>query len=57
MASNKEPINERVRDIQMYSSEAYHGGLNASTEIGWIEGLTNDFGFTKCLSDRHVSCS
>lgn len=43
MASNKEPINERVRDIQMYSSEAYHGGLNASTEIGWIEGLTNDF--------------
>ena len=43
MASNKEPINERVRDILMYSSEAYHGGLNASTEIGWIEGLTNDF--------------
>lgn len=43
VASNKEPINERVRDILMYSSQAYHGGLNASMEIGWYKGLTCDF--------------
>ncbi len=43
VASNKEPVNERVRDILMYSSQAYHGGLNASMEIGWFKGLTNDF--------------
>lgn len=41
--TNKEPISEIARDIQMYASEAYHGGLNQSTLIGWYEGLTNDF--------------
>lgn len=41
--TNKEPVSETARDIQMYASEAYHGGLNQSIEIGWYEGLTNDF--------------
>lgn len=41
--TNKEPVNEKARDVQMYASEAYHGGLNQSIEIGWYDGLTNDF--------------
>lgn len=41
--TNKEPVSETARDIQMYASEAYHGGLNQSIEIGWYDGLTNDF--------------
>ena len=42
-ATNKEAITEEVRDILTYASLAYHGGLNQSIEIGWFEGLTNDF--------------
>lgn len=40
---NMEPITELARDIQMYASDAYHGGYNGSFEIGWFTGLTNDF--------------
>lgn len=42
-ATNKQATTQEIRDILMYASEAYHGGLNASSEIGWFEGLTNDF--------------
>lgn len=38
-----EPRTEEIRDILNYASFAYHGGLNQSIEIGWYEGLTNDF--------------
>lgn len=40
---NLEPLTEEIRDILNYASFAYHGGLNQSIEIGWYEGLTNDF--------------
>lgn len=40
---NMEPVTELARDIQMYASEAYHGGYNGSFEIGWFTKLTNDF--------------
>lgn len=42
-ATAKQPRTEVIRDILMYASESYHGGLNTSTCIGWFEGLTNDF--------------
>lgn len=42
-ASNKEPISEKARDVQNAAGLAYHGGLNASTLVGYINEPTVDF--------------
>lgn len=41
--SNKEPISALVGEVQSYAAQAYHGGLNASSFIGYIKKHTIDF--------------
>ena len=42
-ASNLEPINDDSAIVQMHSSNAYHGGFNACSRVGWYEKDTFDY--------------
>lgn len=41
--SNLEPISRKVAEIQQYGSQAFRGGFNASSRIGWYPAPTCDF--------------
>ena len=42
-STSKEPISDRANTIQYYSSQAYHGGYNASSDIGYFPFMTWDY--------------
>lgn len=37
--SNKEPINRLTSEVHLYASQAYHGGYNGSSRIGWYDSM------------------
>lgn len=41
--SNLEPISRVAGEVQLYATNAYHGGFNGSSRIGWFEVPTFDF--------------
>ena len=42
-ASSEEPLNDHAASVQRYAKEAYHGGYNASSEIGYFGQPTYDY--------------
>lgn len=40
--SDYEPINDQARRLQEYARNAFKGGANGCSEVGWIEGKTSD---------------
>ena len=42
-ASNLEPISDDVNTVQFYASQAYHGGYNICTEVGYFPFETFDY--------------
>lgn len=42
-ASSLEPISDKVHTVQYYASQAYHGGYNSCSEVGYFPQETFDF--------------
>ena len=42
-ASSLEPLNDKVNSIQYYASQAYHGGCNSCSEVGYFPQQTFDY--------------
>ena len=42
-AKSLEPISDEVHTTQYYSSQAYHGGYNSCSEVGYFPQITNDY--------------
>lgn len=42
-ASSMEPISDDANTIQYYASQAYHGGYNICTEVGYFPYVTYDY--------------
>lgn len=42
-SSSLEPISDKVHNIQYYASQAYHGGYNSCSEIGYFPENTYDY--------------
>lgn len=42
-ASSLEPINDKANSIQYYCSQAYHGGYNSCSEVGYFPQETFDY--------------
>lgn len=41
--SSKEPLSSDANLVQLFASEAFHGGFNGSFRIGWIDDFTWDY--------------
>jgi hypothetical protein len=41
--SSKEPLSSDANLVQLFASEAFHGGFNGSFRIGWIDKQTWDY--------------
>lgn len=42
-STSLEPISDKANTIQYYASQAYHGGYNASSDIGYFSQTTFDY--------------
>lgn len=42
-ATSKEPINDKANTVQYYASQAYHGGYNGCSEVGWYPEWSYDY--------------
>ena len=42
-STSLEPISDKANTIQYYASQAYHGGYNASSDIGYFPQTTFDY--------------
>ena len=42
-STSLEPISDKANTIQYYASQAYHGGYNASSDIGYFSQITFDY--------------
>ena len=42
-STSLEPISDKANTIQYYASQAYHGGYNASSDIGYFPQITFDY--------------
>lgn len=42
-STSLEPISDRANTIQYYASQAYHGGYNSSSDIGYFSQITYDY--------------
>ena len=42
-SSSLEPISDKANTIQYYASQAYHGGYNGSSDIGYFFQTTFDY--------------
>lgn len=42
-STSLEPISDKANTIQYYASQAYHGGYNSSSEIGYFSQITFDY--------------
>ena len=42
-STSKEPISDKANTIQYYASQAYHGGYNSCSEIGYFPQMTWDY--------------
>lgn len=42
-SSSLEPISDKVHNIQYYASQAYHGGYNSCSEVGYFPMETYDY--------------
>lgn len=50
------PVSDDVKLIQLYAQEAYKGGYNASTTIGWYEGMTYDYDLRNAYPTSMALC-
>lgn len=42
-SSSLEPVSDKVHNIQYYASQAYHGGYNSCSEVGYFPENTYDY--------------
>lgn len=50
------PVSDDAKLIQSYAQEAYKGGYNASTIIGWYEGMTYDYDLRNAYPTSMALC-
>ena len=50
------PFSDDAKLIQSYAQEAYKGGYNASTSIGWYEGMTYDYDLKNAYPTSMALC-
>ena len=50
------PVSDDAKLIQSYAQESYKGGYNASTTIGWYEGLTYDYDLRNAYPTSMALC-
>lgn len=42
-ATSLEPVSDKANTVQYYASQAYHGGYNSCSEVGWFPFETFDY--------------
>ena len=50
------PVSDDAKLIQSYAQEAYKGGYNASTTIGWYDGMTYDYDLRNAYPTSMALC-
>lgn len=50
------PVSDDAKLIQSYAQDAYKGGYNASTTIGWYEGMTYDYDLRNAYPTSMALC-
>ena len=50
------PVSDDAKLLQSYAQESYKGGYNASTIIGWYEGLTYDYDLKNAYPTSMALC-
>lgn len=50
------PVSDDAKLIQSYAQDAYKGGYNASTTIGWYEGMTYDYDLKNAYPTSMALC-